>query len=97
MDTLRQEQNGVLEKVLGVLVPYERDEQFNIVKVSIACAGEREVVVENYAQHMHMLEYLREPVLLEGVITRRGKQETINVTKVIPFVKSEFFNSGKSI
>ncbi|SIN80371.1 hypothetical protein [Halodesulfovibrio marinisediminis] len=95
MDAFRQEQSGVLQKVLGVLVPYERDEHFNILKVSIACAGEREVVVENLPQHIQLLEFLREPILLEGLVTRNGNIETINVKRVIPFVKSEFFNSRK--
>jgi hypothetical protein len=97
MDTLRQTRHGLFEKVLGVLVPYERDDQFNILKVSVACAGEREVIVENLSQHLDMLEYLREPVLLEGIVTCDETIETINVKKVIPFVKSDFFNNRKRI
>ncbi|MEZ0576746.1 hypothetical protein [Halodesulfovibrio aestuarii] len=97
MDTLKQKKCGTLQDVLGVLVPYERDDQFNILKVSIACAGEREIVIENLSQHANLLELLREPVLLKGFISSDGTTETINVKKVIPFVKSDFFNSRNTI
>ncbi|MFA9394703.1 MAG: hypothetical protein ACERJ1_08315 [Halodesulfovibrio sp.] len=97
MDTLRRTGHCLFEKVLGVLVPYERDDQFNILKVSVACAGEREVIIENLSQHLDMLEFLREPVLLEGIVTCGEAIETINVKKVIPFVNSDFFNNRKRI
>ena len=97
MDTLRRTGHCLYEEVLGVLVPYERDDQFNILKVSVACAGEREVIIENLSQHLEMLEFLREPVLLEGIVTCDETIETINVKKVIPFVKSDFFNNRKRI
>jgi hypothetical protein len=72
------------ETVIGVLIPHGWDESFSVTSVSLACDGEREIVIGNLDNHPGLLVLLRKRVSLSGAIRRDEHGETMDVRSYGP-------------
>jgi hypothetical protein len=72
------------ETVIGVLIPHGWDENFSVTSISLACDGEREIVIGNLNRHPGLLDLLRKRIRATGAVMRGGQGESMNVDAYQP-------------
>jgi transcriptional accessory protein Tex/SPT6 len=72
------------ETVIGVLIPHGWDEDFSVTSVSLACDGEREIVIDNLSRHPGLLALLRKRLRVTGSVVRSGQGESMDVNTYHP-------------
>ncbi|MFH1913818.1 MAG: hypothetical protein ABIK45_06055 [Pseudomonadota bacterium] len=72
------------ETAVGVLIPHGWDDNFSVTSVSLACDGEREIVIGNLDNHPGLLVLLRRRVSLTGAVTRDERGECMTVESYKP-------------
>ncbi|MUM76454.1 hypothetical protein GKC30_02265 [Pseudodesulfovibrio sp. F-1] len=77
------------EIAVGVLIPHGWDDNFSVTSVSLACEGEREIVIGNLESHPGLLVLLRRRVRLTGTVARDGEGETMTVEGYKPVADSD--------
>jgi len=77
------------ETAVGVLIPHGWDDNFKVTSVSLACDGEREIVIGNLENHPGLLVLLRKRVSLTGTVARDGEGETMSVETYKPVAETD--------
>lgn len=77
------------ETVIGVLIPHGWDESFSVTSVSLACDGEREIVIGNLDKLPGLLVLLRKRVSLSGAVRRDEQGETMDVRSYQPAAEAD--------
>ncbi len=67
----------------GIIVAEGWDDQGRVLKLAIATYDEGRILITPNAQGMKLLSWLRKPVKLEGILTRRGALREIDVHGVV--------------
>jgi hypothetical protein len=77
------------ETVIGVLIPHGWDEHFSVTSISLACDGEREIVINNLDAHPGLLVLLRKRISATGTMERDEQGESMAVRSYRPLKESD--------
>ncbi len=68
------------ERLTGVLIPSGWNARFDVISLSLACDGEREVGIENFSEYPELLGFLRRQVEVSGIVEKNGDFETLRIS-----------------
>ena len=71
-----------MERIKGVVVPTDWDNNGNVISLAIATGDEQEYLIENHQQITNLWTLLRQEVIVIGSIRCRKEHMIIKVAKI---------------
>ncbi|MBU2644865.1 hypothetical protein KKI24_09175 [bacterium] len=70
---------GKLKRLKGIIIPCDWDQLNNVTMIALTTAGEHEYRINMDGMGKSLLNHIRSPVQMEGVLDKRNKDDFITV------------------